>query len=148
MKTIIIILSLLTNLTLFAQERIDTLNYAKIKIPVPENCTTTSEFEIVNCDGFTAQWLFLSNEMVKQKVNEQFQSQIEKQLEYIKKKKIEFTSQNQKFKGTKYEMKNGTFRIIGFGRINDIFLILNLGFEKDPKSNSDLSEFEKKFINL
>ena len=148
MKKTIIILSLFFNFTLYAQENINKLNYAKIEISVPENCVAKSEYEIIDCNGFSAQWLFFNEEMIKQKINEQFQAQIEEQFEYKKKKNIEFTSQNQKFKGTKYELKNGTYRIIGFGRINDIPLLLNLGFEKDPKDNENLNEFEKNFINL
>ena len=148
MKKTIIILSLFLNLTLYAQENISKLNYAKTEILVPENCIAKSENEIIDCSGFSAQWLFFNEEMMKQKINEQFQAQIEEQFEYKKKKNIEFTSQNQKFKGTKYELRNGTYRIIGFGRINDIPLLLNLGFEKDPKDNKSLTEFEKNFINL
>jgi len=148
MKKTIIILSLLFNLTVYAQENISKLNYAKIEISIPQNCVAKSEYEIIDCKGFSAQWLFFNEEMIKQKINEQFQAQLEEQFEYKKKKNIEFTSQNQKFKGTKYELKNGTYRIIGFGRINDIPLLLNLGFQKDPKDNKNLTEFEKNFINL
>ena len=148
MKKTILILSLFINLTLFAQERLNKLNYAKTEISIPKNCIAKSEYEIIDCNGFSAQWLFLNEEMVKQKVNEQIQAQIEKQFDYKKKKNIEFTSQNQKFIGTKFEMKNGTYKIIGFGHINDISLVLNLGFEKDPKDNKNLTEFEKNFINF
>ncbi len=148
MKKTIIILSLFFNFTLNAQENISKLNYAKTEISVPENCVAKSEYEIIDCNGFSAQWLFFDDEMIKQKINEQFQAQIEEEFEYKKKKNIEFTSQNQKFKGTKYELKNGTYKIIGFGRINDIPLLLNLGFQKDPKNDKSLTEFEKNFINL
>ena len=44
--------------------------------------------------------------------------------------------------------KKGTYRIIGFGRVNDIALVINLGFEKKVKSNADLNEFEKNFIQF
>ena len=148
MKKIIIISSLFFNFILYAQENISQLNYAKIEISVPENCVAKSEYEITDCNGFSAQWLYFNEEMIKQKVNEQFQAQIEEQFVYKKKKNIEFTSQNQKFKGTKYELKDGTFRIIGFGRINKIPLLLNLGFKKDPNDNKNLTEFEKNFISL
>jgi hypothetical protein len=137
MKKTILILSLLLNFTLFAQENISKLNYAKTEITVPENCVTKSEFEIFDCNGFSAQWMF-----------EKFKAQIEKQFDYKTKKNIEFTSQNQNFNGTLYEMKNGTYRIIGFGRVNDIPLLLNLGFEKYPKDNNSLTDFEKNFIIL
>src|SRR5690606_30235530 len=131
---VIVQIALGTSLT-WAQERIDSLTYAKATIKVPEGCLTESEYQILDCNGFSAQWLYLSEEMVKQGVNEQIFSQFEQQITYETKKNIKFTSQNQKFKGSKYLLVNGTTRIIGFGRVNGIPLILNLGFEKDPKKD-------------
>lgn len=148
MKKYIVILSLFIHLTLFAQEKIAKLSYANIEISVPEKCSTTSVFEVLDCNGFSVQWLYLSEEMVQQKVDVLFQSQIEEQFAYKKKESIVFSSQNQPFTGTKYKMKNGSIRIIGFGRVNKIPLLLNLGFEKDPKNNTNLTEFEKNFIHF
>ena len=148
MKIILFLSLFLTSLTTFAQDKIEKLNYAKTEITIPENCIAKSEYEIIDCNGFSAQWLFLNDDMVKQKINEQIFLQFEQQLEYKSKKGIEFKSQNQKFKGNKYKLKNGTYRIIAFGSINEIPLILNLGFLKEPKSNSDLNEFEKNFISF
>ena len=45
-------------------------------------------------------------------------------------------------------MKNGTTIILALGKVDGQWLILNLGFEKAPKKNSDLSKFEKNFIEL
>lgn len=131
-----------------AQKKITKLQYAKTEISVPERCVAKSEYELLDCNGFSAQWLFLDEEMVKQKIHEQLHSQIEQQIEYKSKKNIDFYSQNQKFRGAKYEMKNGTYRIIGFGRVDNLPLLLNLGFGKDPKNNSVLTEFEKNFITF
>jgi len=61
---------------------------------------------------------------------------------------LKFKSQNQDFEGFRYKMKNGTSRILGLGKVDGQWLILNLGFEDGPKKNSDLSEFEKNFIEL
>ena len=147
MRKISIIFLFITTLT-FAQRKIDKLHYAKTLIAVPENCTAKSEYEIIDCSGFSTQWLFLSDEMVKQKVNEQISKQIEQQFDYKNKKEIKFFSQKEMFEGHIYQMKKGTYRIIGFGRVNGIALVLNLGFEKEVKSNSDLNEFEKNFIQF
>ena len=35
-----------------------------------------------------------------------------------------------------YKMKNGTTRILGIGKVDDQWLILNLGFNKAPKNNN------------
>ena len=146
MKFSISILLILASIILTAQEKVEKLQYAKTEIIVPEKCSAKSEFEILGCDGFSAQWLFLNEEMVKQKVDEQLMKQIGQQLEYKTKKPIHFLSQNQKFTGTKYKMKNGNVRIIAFGKVDEIPLVLNLGFNKDPEKNINLTEFEKKFI--
>lgn len=147
MRKILLILLLVTTLT-FAQDKVDKLQYAKTQIAVPENCTAKSEYEIIDCNGFSAQWLFLNDEMVKQKVNEQISKQIEQQFGYKDKNAIKFISQGQMFEGNIFRMKKGTYRIIGFGRVNDIALVINLGFEKKVKSNADLNEFEKNFIQF
>ncbi len=147
MKKIILSLLIFVSFSVFAQEKIGNLKYARTEIKVPNNCVAKSEYEIVDCNGFSVQWLFLNDEMVKQKVNEQLFNQIEQQLDYKTKKKIKFTSQNQQFEGVKYKMKDGTVRIIGFGKVDEIPLILNLGFDKEP-NNNELSDFEKKFINF
>lgn len=147
MKKIYFILILISS-SLFAQNKVEKLQYAKTLITVPTNCKTESEYSITDCNGFSAQWIFLKDEMVEQGVHKQIFQQIESQYNYIKKKEIKFISQNQPFQGTFYQMKDKTYRIIGFGRVDEIQLILNLGFEKEPKSNSDLSDFELNFITF
>lgn len=147
MKKILLILLFVTTITL-AQDKVDKLQYAKTLIAVPKNCTAKSEYEIIDCNGFSAQWLFLTDEMVKQKVNEQISTQIELQFDYKDKKVIKFISQGELFEGNIYQMKKGTYRIIGFGRVNGIALVLNLGFDKKVNSNSDLNQFEKNFIQF
>ncbi|MEO9257600.1 MAG: hypothetical protein ABI207_04410 [Crocinitomicaceae bacterium] len=146
MKKTIFTLLFLTNISLFAQEKITKLQYAKTEINVPENCIAKSEYEIIDCNGFSAQWLFLNEEMIKQKVQEQIFSQLEDQFTFKTKKAISFTSQDQLFEGFVYHLKNGNSRILAFGRVNEVPLVLNLGFLKEPTENSDLTEFEKNFI--
>ena len=86
--------------------------------------------------------------MIDQNIDKQLFSQLEKQFKYSKKSDLNFKSQNQDFKGFKYEMKNVTTQILGLGKVDGQWLILNLGFDKEPKKNSDLSEFEKNFIEF
>ncbi len=147
-KIIILILLVLIETNIYSQEKIEILKYARTEIKVPEKCEAKSEYEIIDCNGFSAQWLFLKNEMIEQNVHKQLFSQIEQQFKFKRKKELRFKSQNQPFKGYGYELKNGDYKIIGFGKIDDIFLILNLGFKKKPKKNNDLTEFEKKFITF
>ena len=148
MKSIFLTILLFSSIQIIAQQKIEKLQYAETSIEVPENCTAKSEYEILDCNGFSAQWLFLNEEMVKQKVHEQIFKQMEEQFDYTSKKSINFFSQNQPFTGFVYKMKNGSSRIIGFGKVNEIALVLNLGFQNEPKNNDELSIFEKNFITF
>lgn len=148
MKKFILFFFLLLCLNSRGQEKIEYLNYSHIKIPVPENCLAKSEFELIDCDGFSVQWLFLNEMNVKLGVHKIIQGRMAEKFEFKKKKSIQFTSQNQKFRGSRYEMQDGSFRIIAFGRINKVPLILNMGFKQEPKNNTELSEFEKNFIQF
>jgi|SRR5690606_24168495 len=147
-KIIIVVLFVFIGTNIYSQERIENLKYARTEIQVPKQCEAKSEYEIIDCNGFSVQWLFLKNEMIEQNVHIQLFSQIEQQLNYKRKKELKFKSQNQPFEGYEYELKNGDFKIIGFGKVDDIYLILNLGFDKKPKKNNDLTEFEKNFITF
>lgn len=151
MKTLLPALGILFKLTMLcqqthAQEAGPKLIYAKTTIEIPTGCSAKSEYEILDCNGFSAQWLFLNEEMVKQGIQKQLLLQMDQQLQYKMKKSFMFTSQGQKFKGNKYTLADGKTRIIGFGKVDDIPLILNLGFDKNPKNNDDLTDFEKNFI--
>ena len=148
MKYLLLILAIALFSTAYAQESTYTLTYAKTEIIVPEGCSAKSEYEVIDCNGFSAQWLYLEQEMINQGIDKQLLSQLEQQLKYSKKSKLKFKSQNQGFEGFQYKMKNGTSRILGVGKVDGQWLILNLGFEDTPKKNSDLTEFEKKFIEL
>lgn len=148
MKNLLLLLPILFFSAAYGQESNDTLTYVKSKIIVPNGCSAKSKYEILECNGFSAQWLYLKQEMLDQGVDKQLFSQLEQQFKYSKKSKLKFKSQSQEFEGFYYKMKNGTTRILGLGKVEDQWLILNLGFEDGPKKNSDLSEFEKNFIEL
>jgi len=148
MKHLLLILTLPFFSFLQAQETSDTLTYARTVIIVPEGCSAKSKFEIIGCNGFSAQWLYLKQEMIDQGVDKQLFSQLEQQLDFTKKSSIKFKSQGEAFEGYQYKIKNGTSRILGLGKVNDQWLILNLGFDKAPRKNDELSAFEKNFIEL
>ena len=148
MKNLLVVLSLAFFSTVYGQESNDTLTYAKTEIIIPEGCSAKSKYEVIDCNGFSAQWLYLKQEMIDQGVDKQLFTQLEQQFQYSKKSDLKFKSQNQDFEGFQYKMKNGTTRILGLGRIDGQWLILNLGFDNAPKRNIDLSEFEKNFIEF
>lgn len=148
MKYLLLVLSLTFLSAVYGQEKNDTLTYVKTEIIVPDGCSAKSKYEVIDCNGFSAQWLYLKQEMIDQGVDKQLFTQLEQQFQYSKKSHLKFKSQNKDFEGFQYKMKNGTTRILGLGKIDGQSLILNLGFEKRPKNNSDLSEFEKNFIEL
>lgn len=148
MKSLLLALSTLFFSTVYGQGPNDTLTYVKTEIIVPDGCSAKSKYEILECNGFSAQWLYLKQEMIDQGIDKQLFSQLEQQFKYSKKSDLKFKSQNQDFEGFQYKMKNGTTRILGLGKVDGQWLILNLGFENGPKKNSDFSEFEKNFIKL
>jgi hypothetical protein len=148
MKYLLLVLSMTFFSTIYGQDSKDTLTYAKTEIIVPEECSAKSKYEVIDCNGFSTQWLYLKQEMIDQGVDKQLFSQLEQQFKYSKKSDFKFKSQNQDFEGFQYKIKNGTTRILGLGKVGGQWLILNLGFENGPKKNSDLSEFENNFIEL
>lgn len=148
MRVLVLLFLFCTIGNLSAQEKITHLQYGKMSIAIPEDCSTESAYGVSNCKGFSVQWLYLSEEMVEQGVHVEFAKQARTQLDFTQKKSITFTSQGQLFKGDIYLLANGATRIIAFGRITDMPLLLNLGFDKEPKTNADFSDFEKNFIML
>jgi len=148
MRNLLLILAIALFSTVNGQESTDTLTYVKTEIIVPDGCSAKSKYEVMECNGFSAQWLYLKQEMIDQGVDKQLFSQLEQQFQYSKKSNLKFKSQNQDFEGYQYKMKNGITRILGLGKVDSQWLILNLGFEDIPKRNRDLSEFEKNFIEL
>ncbi|MDG4951275.1 hypothetical protein NLM59_10080 [Weeksellaceae bacterium KMM 9724] len=148
MKNILLLLTIFLLSIVDGQESIDTLTYAKTEIKVPENCIAKSQYEILDCNGFSAQWLYLNQEMIDLGFHKQLFSQLEGQINYSKKAEIRFKSQSQDFNGFRYGLKDGFTRIYGIGKVDGQWLILNLGFENSADKNSDLSAFERNFIEL
>ena len=136
MKRIIILVFIALSINSYGQseKQIDSLNYAHMKIAVPENCEAKSEYELLDCDGISIQWLYLNDEMLKT-VPDQFMGQ--------------FT--NQKTTGYKFKMKytDGiSYRIIVYGTVNNQPLLLNIGTKTDINETADLNGFLKKLIEI
>lgn len=70
----------------------DTLTYAKTMIIVPDGCSAKSKYEVLDCNGFSAQWLYLKQEMIDQGVDKQLFAQLEQQIQYTKKSDLNFKS--------------------------------------------------------
>lgn len=152
MKKTLLLFFLLSPIALFAQaeKSIDSLNYAGIKIAVPENCIATSEYELLNCNGSTIQWLYLNQEMLKT-VPDQFISQFSNQPNFIKKSKIALKSFGSDLQGVVFKIKNtdmDAFKIIAYGTVNGQPLLLNIGTDKEIKQTEDLSDFLQKLISV
>lgn len=69
---------------LFGQDKeIKKVQYAKTEIGVPTNYRAKDEYSIKN-NLFSAQWLYLTKEMVEQGVEKQIIQQFEEQVNYSK----------------------------------------------------------------
>lgn len=77
MKKLALII-LLFPLLVFSQEKITQLNYVNHLIDIPKSCTANSEYEIT-CENFSAQWLYLSEEMYNQNLHKKFIKQFKSQ---------------------------------------------------------------------
>ena len=131
-------------------EKIKELNYAGIKISVPNNCEAKSEYELLNCYNTNIQWLYLNEEMLKT-VPTQFLSQFASQPIVKKENDFKLKSFNSELTGKKFKIKSDgktTYRIIVSGIVNNQPLILNIGTENDLIKNSDLNELLVKMINV
>ena len=67
LKIIVFVFFIFGTIKISAQEteKIKELNYAGIKITVPNNCQAKSEYEILDCNNTNIQWLYLNDEMLK-----------------------------------------------------------------------------------
>ena len=141
----------ITFCNLFGQNsEIKKVKYAKTEIEVPTNYSAKDEYSIEN-NTFSAQWLYLTQEMVDNGVDKQIFGQFEGQLKYSKATKINFNSNGGQFSGKKYLLKgdsNLKYRVLAFGSVDGQPLILNMGFKDDPKSDENFDELMQKFITF
>ena len=113
----LLLLTTLVCSTLLGQNaEIRKVSYARTEINVPADYNAKDEYSIEN-NSFSAQWLYLTQEMVKQGVNKQIFQQFEEQLKYSNSTNVEFVSNGGQFSGKKYQLKGDSkmkFRILGF----------------------------------
>ncbi|WP_264522178.1 hypothetical protein [Flavobacterium sp. N1994] len=146
MKEKIILAFLFFATTAIAQNKIEKLQYGKSTINIPENCVAESETKINECNGFSASWFTI--ESSGSSMRKKTLKQIEEQIQFTEKREIKFNSRNQILEGALYKMNDGTFRYVGFGKIDEIPIMIIIGVKNEIKSNSDLSDFEKNFITI
>ena len=94
MRNLLLILAIAFFSSVYGQESTNTLTYAKTEIIVPDGCSAKSKYEVIDCNGFSAQWLYLKQEMIDQGVDKQLFTQFEQQFQYSKKSDFNFKSQN------------------------------------------------------
>ncbi len=117
---------------------------------MPTNYSAKDEYSIEN-NTFSAQWLFLTQEMVDNGVEKQIFGQFEGQLKYSKATKINFNSNGGQFSGKKYLLKDDSnlkYRVLAFGSVDGQPLILNMGFKDNLKSDENFDQLMQKFITF
>jgi len=152
LKIIVYVFLIFGSIKIYAQkiEKINELNYAGIKILVPNNCEAKSEYELLNCNNTDIQWLYLNEEMLKS-VPAQFLNQFASQSIVKKESDFKLKSFNSELTGKKFKLKSDgkiTYRIIVSGIVNKQPLLLNIGTENDIIKNSDLNEFLLNLIDV
>jgi hypothetical protein len=152
MKRIIILAFIALSINSYGQseKKIDSLNYAHMKIAVPENCEAKSEYELLDCDGISIQWIYLNDEMLKTVPN-QFIGQFTNQKTTEKRTEIKVESFGSELSGYKFKMKTTdgiSYRIIVFGTVNNQPLLLNIGTKIDINETADLNGFLRKLIEI
>ena len=131
-------------------EKISYLDFAGNKIEVPKKCQAKSEYELMDCDGISIQWLYLDQSM-QESVPRQLVDQLSTQSTTKKREEITLESYGSELSGYKFQIKDlkGTsYRIIVYGTVNDQPLLLNIGSKSDIKKTSDLNSFLKKIISV
>lgn len=147
---LISILSIVVSNSFGQNSEIKKVKYAGTEIDVPAGYTAKDEYSIES-DFFSAQWLYLTKEMIEQGVDKQIIQQFEGQYKFSKSTNIEFVSNAGQFSGKKYQHKGGNkmkYRILASGTVDGQPLVLNLVFKNDPISNENFDELVKKFIEL
>ena len=149
MKILLLIFSLLFINISFSQsnQEIKTLVYANNAIEVPKNCTATSKYELLKCNGISVQWMHLNQEKLKA-ASEKLIKKFGKKAD--SKEQIEVISFGATLKGYKFTYKNSKSwnRIIVYGVVNRQPLILNVASEDELIAISNSNEFLKKIMKI
>jgi hypothetical protein len=151
-KTILFTLFLILAITRMYGQTIETkkVSYANTLIDVPKDYDSKDAYSIES-NLFSAQWLYLSKEMVEKGVQKQMIKQFEKQIKFSESTEIDFISNNSMFSGKKYLLKgdsNLKYKILAFGTIDGQPLILNMSFKENPTLDQEFDEVVKQFIQF
>lgn len=152
MKYYLTLYSIFLALTIQAQnnEIITQVNFAGEQIPVPENCSTDSEYALIDCQGTSVQWLYLNEEMLGEVV-EQYVTQMGAQHGVRNIGQVKILSFGSELKGDTFERKHAdgiSYNILASGIVNQQPLLLNIVSDKQLKDTDDLSAFLKSFIEI
>ncbi len=149
MKKLLLFFFLLSISHSFSQnnKEIKALEYAHMEIEIPSKCKAKSKYELLDCNGFSAQWLYVNQEVLKT-TSEQLFKQFNKKT--ISKKKIEVISFGATLKGYLFTYKNKEHwnRMIVYGTVNKQPLILNVASEDELIGFSGLNTFLKKIMKI
>ena len=140
---------------IFAQNNLKKISYANLKIEVPQNYDSESEFEISG-DIFKANWKYLPENTIKEDYQIFFE-RTEGDTDIKILEKVSFLSSRATLTGKKYYLKHGVeikpnnkfhYEIVAYGIVNNQPLVLTMYFKNNPKLNSDLDELMKIFISF
>jgi hypothetical protein len=149
MNKFLLIFFLLFSNNIFSQseKEVKFLDYANNKIEVPKNCSSMSEYQLLNCDGISVRWMHVDQKELKL-ASEQLINKFSKKYKY--KERIEVISFGATLKGYKFSYKNSKSwnRIIVFGIVNKQPLILNVASEDELIAISNSNEFLKKIMKI
>jgi len=147
MKNLLIISCFLFMTHGFSQtgEEIKTLNFANNEISVPENCMAKSQFELMDCNGFSVQWEHLANDNFKSATRRWFK---EFSQDSKTKTPIQVNSYGAVLRGYlfRYNSPDKQNRIIVYGTVNKQPLILNVASEDELIGFSSTNPFLKELI--
>ena len=128
-------------------------NYANLEITIPANYTVNDlpESTELTSSAYTAQWRNLPNILYENNVHRQIIKKWEDETHGRFISAISFTSKGAKMTGKLYQLKvkeGIRYKIFAYGVVNSQPVVLNLGFEKMPRQNSDLDELMRNFITF
>lgn len=149
MKKLLLIfcLSIMSHCFSQAQEKVTSLEYATIEIEVPKNCVAKSKNELSNCDGISAQWMYVSPEMLRSTSSQLIKKWGENATS---KEPIEVISYGATLKGYKFTYKNKEKwnRMIVYGNVNKQPLVLNVASEDELIAICTSNAFLKKLLKI
>ena len=152
MKRIVVLALIIISNNAFSQteNQIDSLSFAHIKIAVPENYQAKSEYELLDYDGISIQWLYSNKEMLEPMAS-QVIGHFSNKKTTKKQTELKVESFGSELKGYKFKIKNSngiSYRIIVYGTVNNQPLILNIRTTSDINETDDLNEFLKTIIKI